>query len=293
MARKPDAPCSGCGKHLWGGKSSLPVGERTCRSCRKTRPKPAPSFKVTCAACGSCFIAQRISGHVRKTCSAECALVKQKHPPKLRECEICGKAYRRTYPKQRTCGRACGAVLHVRGRPPRQPRRPRPDTAKVCRWCSGSFSGPRRAYCSPECSALARRAADLVRYGKTLDDVDRCRRCSSTVAACRRICDACKALTARDAKRRKRRRERAQRRGVAHEPYTLVEIAGRDRMRCGLCRKRVAMKQVVPHPKAPTIDHILPIAAGGDDTRANVQLAHFECNWKKSDGGTQQLLLFG
>lgn len=73
----------------------------------------------------------------------------------------------------------------------------------------------------------------------------------------------------------------------------LAEIAARDRRTCQLCRRRVAMTKAVPHPKAPTIDHVLPIAAGGQDIRANVQLAHFECNWRKSDGGTQQLALVG
>lgn len=73
----------------------------------------------------------------------------------------------------------------------------------------------------------------------------------------------------------------------------MAEIAGRDRHQCGLCRKRVAMTKQVPHPKAPTIDHVLPLAHGGEDVRANVQLAHFECNWRKRDRGTQQLALIG
>jgi hypothetical protein len=35
MARKPDVPCAGgCGTLLWGGSTSLPAGERCCRSCR-------------------------------------------------------------------------------------------------------------------------------------------------------------------------------------------------------------------------------------------------------------------
>lgn len=93
--------------------------------------------------------------------------------------------------------------------------------------------------------------------------------------------------------RKSRLRRKARRRRVVHEPYTLAEIAARDRNVCQLCRRRVAMTKQVPHPKAPTIDHVLPIAAGGDDTRANVQLAHFECNWMKRDGGTQQLALVG
>lgn len=53
------------------------------------------------------------------------------------------------------------------------------------------------------------------------------------------------------------------------------------------------MTQAVPHPKAPTIDHVVPLAEGGHDTRANVQLAHFLCNSIKGRGGSQQLALIG
>ncbi|WP_112469424.1 HNH endonuclease [Streptomyces triticisoli] len=89
------------------------------------------------------------------------------------------------------------------------------------------------------------------------------------------------------------RRRRAAKRGGASEPYTTPEIAERDRFRCQLCGKRVAMKQVVPHPKAPTVDHVVPVSEGGDDTRANVQLAHFLCNSVKGPRGSQQLALLG
>jgi 5-methylcytosine-specific restriction endonuclease McrA len=89
------------------------------------------------------------------------------------------------------------------------------------------------------------------------------------------------------------RRRRAAKRGGVSEPYTLAQIAERDRARCGLCGGRVAMKQRVPHPKAPTIDHVIPVFEGGDDTRANVQLAHFHCNSVKGARGSQQLALIG
>lgn len=91
----------------------------------------------------------------------------------------------------------------------------------------------------------------------------------------------------------KNRRRRAAKRGGVSEPYTTAEIAARDRFICRLCGKRVAMKQVVPHPKAPTVDHIVPVSEGGDDTRANVQLAHFVCNSVKGARGSQQLALIG
>lgn len=109
----------------------------------------------------------------------------------------------------------------------------------------------------------------------------------------RKRCDECLRKRRRDRGRRDKIRRKRIRAGAKREPYTLAYIAERDRNRCGLCRKRVSMTKSVPHPKAPTIDHILPLAAGGDDTRANVQLACFECNWRKRDGGTQQLALVG
>lgn len=48
----PDTPCSRCGKLLYSGKGSLPAGERTCRSCRRARPKrqrPTRSLRPLCA----------------------------------------------------------------------------------------------------------------------------------------------------------------------------------------------------------------------------------------------------
>lgn len=94
--------------------------------------------------------------------------------------------------------------------------------------------------------------------------------------------------------RAKNRRRRALKRKARSEPYTLVEIATRDRNLCGLCGKRVAMSKTMPHPRSPTIDHLVPLALGGDDVRANVQLAHFACNSGKGVRGVgEQLALFG
>jgi 5-methylcytosine-specific restriction endonuclease McrA len=92
----------------------------------------------------------------------------------------------------------------------------------------------------------------------------------------------------------KRRRRRARLSEAVSEPYTLAEIAARDKFTCQLCRRRVAMTKVAPHSKAPTIDHIRPLVESLDDTRANVQLAHFRCNsLKGTRGAPQQLALFG
>lgn len=106
-------------------------------------------------------------------------------------------------------------------------------------------------------------------------------------------CNECAKVVRRERRRRERALRLKRQLKIAVEPYTLADIADRDQWKCGLCQRKVLADKVVPHPKAPTIDHILPIACGGDDTRANVQLAHFICNARKSDRGTDQLRLTG
>lgn len=43
MPRSPDAECAGgCGRMLWGGRTSLPAGVRCCRNCRIAGLAPVP-----------------------------------------------------------------------------------------------------------------------------------------------------------------------------------------------------------------------------------------------------------
>lgn len=99
------------------------------------------------------------------------------------------------------------------------------------------------------------------------------------------LCARCRAIrkSLRDIEhwRRKNRRRRIDLQVVASEPYTLAEIAQRDGYCCGLCGGTVDMEVPWPDRWAPTVDHVVPLVAGGDDTRANVQLAHFVCNSRK------------
>jgi hypothetical protein len=160
---------------------------------------------------------------------------------------------------------------------------------RECAWCDVLFVGRRfnQVACSPKHS----KKLSWARSNKDRRVLERMCACGATIPANRVRCDVCLKRTRQNRKRRERARKRE---SVVSEPYTLAEIAERDRYRCGLCRKRVAMTKTVPHPKAPTIDHIIPWSISKDDSRANVQLAHFECNWMKRDGGGgEQLLLIG
>lgn len=70
------------------------------------------------------------------------------------------------------------------------------------------------------------------------------------------------------------------------DPHAVHE---RDGWRCHLCSKLTDRRVSVPHPKAPTLDHLIPLAAGGDHSYVNVATAHFSCNTRRQDRGTAQL----
>jgi 5-methylcytosine-specific restriction endonuclease McrA len=66
-------------------------------------------------------------------------------------------------------------------------------------------------------------------------------------------------------------------------PYDRADIAQRDRWTCSLCGQRILRNAKVPHPRALTMDHVVPISEGGDDAPWNVKAAHFRCNSVKGN----------
>lgn len=71
MPRVPDVPCAGCGTLLWSGTTSLPAGQRRCRSCRAT---DSASPDAMCAHCARPFRSKRLSSGGRtETCGLSCA----------------------------------------------------------------------------------------------------------------------------------------------------------------------------------------------------------------------------
>lgn len=307
MPNVPNASCSSCGKPAWRTKTSRP--EITCRECRRERPSAQRKRKQpitrTCKQCGKGFQpwkrakSQPPQAFCSRSCAATAQNVARGGISRLRSCEVCGKQFTatRTDKPQRACSRTCGIELRRRdGTLGVKPGTKGPHSRvyiRNCAHCGKVFVGRRSdiRFCGKACYD---RAYNAQRSGRRwLPGQRQCASCDALVSDGRWKCDACLAVAKKLQRQRKRRAERARHRGLAREPYTLEEIAARDRYQCGLCRKRVAMTKAVPHPRSPTIDHVLPIACGGDDTRANVQLAHFECNSRKCTGGSQQLALIG
>lgn len=81
--------------------------------------------------------------------------------------------------------------------------------------------------------------------------------------------------------------------GIADE-----EILERDGWRCQIpgCRRRPIRRDVsYPHSRSKSIDHIIPLSLGGDDTAVNKRAAHLGCNLARGNQmtGTEQVALFG
>jgi len=55
----------------------------------------------------------------------------------------------------------------------------------------------------------------------------------------------------------------------------------RDRGRCHLCGRKVLVRGLKRDPLGPSIDHLVPIALGGEHSYANTALAHMRCNMAK------------
>jgi 5-methylcytosine-specific restriction endonuclease McrA len=55
----------------------------------------------------------------------------------------------------------------------------------------------------------------------------------------------------------------------------------RDQGMCQICGEGVSKWRRFPHPESPSVDHIVPLARGGEHSMANVQLTHLRCNLSK------------
>lgn len=79
------------------------------------------------------------------------------------------------------------------------------------------------------------------------------------------------------------RRRRAAEMAATIEVFPSLEIFERDEWICQLGGLPVDRSARFPHPRSPSLDHIVPLSKGGDHSRANTQLACLGCNVKKGN----------
>ncbi len=72
-------------------------------------------------------------------------------------------------------------------------------------------------------------------------------------------------------------KRRAIKRATFVELIDYEAIKTRDKMICGICKKKVKEKEL-------SFDHMLPLSRGGSHTQDNLQVSHRHCNHKKGPG---------
>lgn len=86
--------------------------------------------------------------------------------------------------------------------------------------------------------------------------------------------------------------KRARKRGVTVEIVNALDVFERDGWICHLCdKKTLKSKRGTPHSRAPELDHIIPLAAGGEHSYRNVACACHACNMSKRAKPKGQLRL--
>lgn len=270
--------------------------------------------QLTCAHCG----AQFVTDHKRKYCTKRCNWASQgakrniklgrlprwsdQMPRQKAECVciVCDKAF---IPKQRDrtkcCSRECGTLFagfrtraHANGC-----RVSVRIVRKKCVEC-GHRHSRQGALCGPECSKV--RVSNQARTKGQADHVSTaiiCHECAATFVPqygnkSRKFCSS-QCLTKNMRRIGRTRRDDRIRSSARRETVDPIKVFIRDGWRCQICKRQTPLRlRGTNKPRAPELDHILPLACGGDHTYANTQCTCRECNGMKGATPKGQLMLF-
>lgn len=92
---------------------------------------------------------------------------------------------------------------------------------------------------------------------------------------------ACRKRDERAAHLRRGEVRRARLADVLVEDFSRVEIFNRDNWVCGICAGVIDRTLQWPNQMSVSLDHVVPIARGGEHSRANTQASHLFCNISK------------
>jgi len=225
-------------------------------------------------------------------------------------CLQCGALFERTYKTARykpfLCSNACKVARFVALNPGKVADQRKKERAKhipkACRCGEVRMLGKRTCSQCGDADFEARKAKARVLARNTAaakaKPEAKCQECGVCFIApygskrrvyCSLVCRK------RSSGRIRRKSERARLRLVSVEPVNPTKVFERDGWRCQCCRKPTPRdKRGTYHPRAPELDHIIPLSKGGEHSYRNTQLLCRACNAAKSDSDQgQQLRLFG
>lgn len=194
-------------------------------------------------------------------------------------CLWCGRLFRRNRGARdakrycsRTCAAACRSAVYALEKAASRP----------------SVDALARATLVRSEVAALRRIARYVERPRTFQHT--CRRCGAamtirrTAGVHRLVCDACRREQRALGNAAYRAKRRAVERGAGAETIRPFEVFAAHGWRCAWCALPAPRNlRGTCHPQAPELDHVVPLAKGGQHVRANVQLLCRACNALKGD----------
>ena len=206
-------------------------------------------------ACSECGIEIRQvgAGRPRTTCSTKCKrrrdgkAVAAKRPRFDRACEICQTQFTTGKKTQVTCSRPCSyeRIKRLSTQRWQEEKLSKPAfKVETCKWCNEEMQIPSDF-------------KGVIKYHAE-----------------------CKKPARQSQYRIKSVRRQGVKKGatISHD-----QVAERDGYKCYLCNELVDMSLSRTSRFGATLDHVMPLSKGGQDTMDNVKLTHWICNILKSD----------
>lgn len=271
------------GSCLWCGETlEESTGKKPRKYCSRWCTNAMSHFNVTgrirvfrerventhCLECGKALELARGNRNPKKFCNSSCSTRHwRKHNPDR------AKAKQSEWAKQR--------AKKVEAAKPPKPR---------CKSCGAQLYSRRRDshYCGNKlCQSVKRQDLKLVSPECSKRG---CSRPSMSRGLCGSHAHAEWAKENPDKAHANKARYRARKRGAWVENVDRAVVFERDRWVCGICGERIPKSAIYPDLLSPSIDHVIPLAEGGEHSYANVQAAHFSCNSSKQNRGSGEQL---
>jgi len=282
LATPSNRTCGGCDKQY----THLPKW-RFGRFCSSICHGRSLRKEKVCKQCGIAFLGSKR----QRFCGKECAY--KSHTTPNRICVVCGIefAHKHTSGKTACCSRECGWKYNIGAI-----RAKSYGKFCFCEWrncihCQKPFLAKNEA--KTACCSLPR-----VKPKRTCTDCGieigkfqyRCQVCAHLRKKARPKPKKKKTAAVIAGKKAYNRKRRATKRNVVCATVTMDAVVKAHGARCHICKKKIDLS-LTSGMMMPSIDHVVPLAAGGWHDVINCKPAHFICNSKKSDSFAGQMML--
>lgn len=279
MQRSVELTCAGCGRIFLACKRTAIACSSECRLLvRFGKPKG-------CKVCGSVF---RPKSDTQECCGRACASVASVQAAKGRSperiCHNCGIRFKKKHSSGRTTGKYCSRNCYFHGNKAAPPSSS--ITPCKCRECGRIFISRLRvtkATCSEECRVMdARKQSSIYsrhKYERIPLIEQKCAECGNSFNV--KSSDGSRAYCSQRCGRKVHKRSRKVAVAKRLEPVRFADIYDRENGKCHICGLSASRHREIGDLLRATIDHVTPIAKGGDHSKQNTRIAHFTCNSTK------------